>query len=125
MKIAISAKGNMPTSEVAPFSGQDAGFLIYDSDSFGFTYLDDSSKHGRQKVNSNPSAQMIVDAGIEVLVVAGIAFEAAHILGRSGITIYECISATAWEAIQALKLNLLQAVDNDSASLDCREMPTS
>jgi predicted Fe-Mo cluster-binding NifX family protein len=122
MKIAISAKGNTSTSSVAHFSGQDAGFLIYDSENFGFTYLDDSTKHGRQKVNSSPSAQMIVDAGIDVLVVAGIALEAAHVLGRSGIRIYECISATAWEAIQALKLNLLQAVENDSAGLNYREM---
>jgi predicted Fe-Mo cluster-binding NifX family protein len=122
MKIAISAKGNTPASKVAPFSGQDAGFIIYNSDNFGFTYLDDSTRNGRLKANRHPSAQMFVDAGIDVIVVAGIALEAAHVLGRSGIKIYECVSATAWEAIQALKLNLLQAVDNDSAGLDYREM---
>ena len=122
MKIAISAKGKMPTSNVAPFSSHDAGFVIYDSDNFGFTYLNHSTKHGRLKVNSNQSAQMFVDAGIDVLVVGGIALEAAHVLGRSGIRIYECISATVCEAIQSLKLNILQAVDNDSACLDYRKI---
>ncbi|MCB2148192.1 MAG: hypothetical protein KQI81_17075 [Deltaproteobacteria bacterium] len=122
MKIAISAKGNTPASQVAPYSGQDAGFIIYDSDNFGFTCLDDSTRNGPLQANSNPSAQLFVDAGIDVLVVAGIALEAAHVLGRSGIRIYECISATVWEAIQALKLNILQAVDDGSARLDCGEI---
>jgi predicted Fe-Mo cluster-binding NifX family protein len=122
MKIAVRSNGKMPTSNVAPFSSHDAGFVIYDSDKFGFTYLDDSSKHGRLKANSSQFAQMFVDAGIDVLVVGGIALEVAHVLGRSGIKIYECISATVWEAIQALKLNILQAVDNDPAGLDYRKI---
>ncbi len=118
MKIAVSARGNTPTSHVAPFSGGNAGFVIYDSDNFRFTYLDRSTGQTQPKHGSSQSAQMFVDAGIEVLVVSGIAFETARLLGLAGIKIYECISATAWEAIQALKLNLLEAVNSDSGCPD-------
>ena len=120
MKIAVSARGNTPASHVAPFSGRTAGFVIYDSDSFRFTYLDPSAGDAQLMQSSRQSAEMFVDAGIEVLVVSGIAFETARLLGRAGIKIYECISATVWESIQALKLNLLEAIDNAPDPPDCR-----
>jgi predicted Fe-Mo cluster-binding NifX family protein len=122
MKIAISAKGRMPTSNVAPFSGRNAGFVIYDSDNLGFTYLNNPTKSAHPQCSGSQPAQLFINAGIDVLVVGGIALEAAQLLGRSGIRIYECISATVWEAIQALKLNLLQAIDNDSTCPDYREV---
>jgi hypothetical protein len=49
MKIAVCAIGNTPASHVAPFSGRTAGFVIYDSDSFRFTYLDPSTDEKQVK----------------------------------------------------------------------------
>ena len=114
MKIAFSAIGNTPTSNVVPFSVQNAGFVVYDSDNFNFTFLDNPTDQRLLRRNGFQSAQMIVDAGIEVLIVGGIALETAQVLGRAGVKIYECLSVTVWEAIQALKLNMLVAIDNDS-----------
>jgi predicted Fe-Mo cluster-binding NifX family protein len=122
MKIAVCAIGNTPASHVAPFSGRTAGFVIYDSDSFRFTYLDPSTEEKQVKKRCCPVADMFVDAGIEVIVVSGIAFETARLLGRAGIKIYECISATVWESIQALKLNLLESIDSNPDGPDYREM---
>lgn len=120
MKIAVSARGNTPASHVAPFSSGMAGFVIYDSDNLRFTYLDHTTGATQVMQSSRHSAEMFVDAGIEVLVVSGIAFETARLLGRGGIRIYECLSATVWEAIQALKLNLLESIGNDAGGPDCR-----
>lgn len=122
MKIAVSARGHTPASNVAPFSGRNAGFVIYDSDNLRFTYLDPSTDSTAPRESRNRSAEMFADAGIEVLVVSGIAFETARLFGLAGVKIYECISATVWESIQALKLNLLQSVDCDSACRDYREV---
>ena len=122
MKIAISTRGNTPASHVAPLTAQTSGFVIYDSDNFRFTYLDHSNAEKQLKQGKRQPAEMFVDAGIEVLVVSGIAVETAHLLGVAGIKIYECISATVWESIQALKLNLLEAIDINPDCQDYRGM---
>ena len=122
MKIAVSARGNTPASHVAPFSGGMAGFVIYDSDNGRFSCLNPSPQEKQFKQSSNQPADMFVDAGIEVLVVSGIALETARLLGRVGVKIYECISATVWESIQALKLNLLEAIDGDPECPDYAEI---
>jgi predicted Fe-Mo cluster-binding NifX family protein len=121
MKIAVSAKGSTPTSDVGPYSGQNAGFVVYDSDNLTFSYIDNLTGQTSPGRKGSPHADMFVNAGIEVLVVSGIAFETARLLGLAGIKIYECISATVWEAIQALKLNLLESIGNDAGGgPDCR-----
>jgi len=111
MKIAVSTRGNTSASIVAPFSGRNDGFVIYDSNNFRFTHLVHSPGRLQSAQDAHQSAEMFVDAGIEVLVVSGIAFETARLFGLAGIKIYECISATVWESIQALKLTLLEAVE--------------
>jgi predicted Fe-Mo cluster-binding NifX family protein len=120
MKIAVSTKGSTPTSFVGPFSDRNAGFVVYDSDNLTFSYIDDSNPQMPPERNGSLHAEMFVDAGIEVLVVSGIAVETARLLGLAGIKIYECISATVWESIQALKLNILESIGNDAGGYDCR-----
>lgn len=122
MKIAVSTQGNTSASHVAPLSGQTSGFVIYDSDNFKFTYVDRSNQEKHLKQSNHQAAEMFIDAGIEVLVVSGIALETARLLGLAGIKIYECISVTVWESIQALKLNLLEAIDSDADCPDYRGM---
>ena len=122
MKIAVSTRGSTPTSNVGPFSDRHAGFVVYDSDNLTFSYIDNSTGQMPPERNGSQHAEMFIDAGIEVLVVSGIAFETARLMGRAGIRIYECISATAWEAIQALKLNLLESIGSDAGGSDCRGM---
>jgi len=113
MKIAVSAKGTDLSSRVAALSGPDVGFIVYDPEHFSFTFLGKAMGDGRGPQESDGWVDIIADAGVDVLVVGGIALEAAHQLSRSGIRTYECLSATVWEAIQALKLNLLRTLDTD------------
>lgn len=113
MKIAVSAKGTELSSHVAALPGKDVGFIVYDPDHFSFTVLDKVSGDGRSSHKIDGWVDTIADANVDVLVVGGIALEAAHQLSRSGIRMYECISATVWEAIQALKLNLLRTLNPD------------
>lgn len=114
MKIAVSTKGNKSSSTVAPFSDRHGEFVIYDSDSFQFTYLDTPTDQTVSRRNVIQSTKMMVEAGIEVIIVDGITLQSARMLGRCGIRIYQCISATVLEAIQGLKLNILKAIDTDT-----------
>jgi predicted Fe-Mo cluster-binding NifX family protein len=114
MKIAVSTKGNMSTSTVVPFSDHYGGFVIYDSDKLQFTYLEIPTEQTPSQINAIHFSKMMVEAGIEVLVVGGITLQAAKMLGCCGIKIYECIGTTVWEAIQGLKLNMLLSIDTDS-----------
>lgn len=114
MKIALSANGSTTGSHIAPFSESNIGFVIYDSNNFEFSYLHHSDEPAHQQRSVIRSAEMMAGAGIEVLVVGGIALQAASTMARHGIRIYACISATVWEAIQALKLNMLPTISIES-----------
>jgi predicted Fe-Mo cluster-binding NifX family protein len=114
MKIAVCAIGKTSTSAVAPFCGCDGEFVVYDSDKLKFSYSSGSAKANSYSHSGIPCGKVMADEGIEVLVVSEIAIHAARRLGRYGIRIYRCVSTTVWEAIQGLKLNLLQSVDIDS-----------
>jgi predicted Fe-Mo cluster-binding NifX family protein len=118
MKIAVSTKGTDLHGNVAPFPGQGVGFVIYDVDHFSFSTLDnkDAPLHLARKADS--WSERMADAGVDVLVVSGMANDVARQVRCAGIKIYECISATVWEAIQALRLNVLRTMDADPGTPD-------
>ena len=118
MKIAVSANGTNLSSLVAPLPGPSIGFIVYEPNCFRFSVLDKASVDVSSPDLIDGWIDLIADAGVDVLIAGGIALEAAHQLSRSGIRTYECISATVWEAIQALKLNLLCAVNHDPEGND-------
>ena len=123
MKIAVCAQGKTSTSVVVPFCGCDGDFVIYDSDNFKFTYVSHSGKENSHAHGGMSCGKVMADRGIEVLVVSGIGIQAARRLGSYGIRIYRAVSTTVWEAIQGLKLNLLQSVDFDSGPRNGLNLP--
>lgn len=114
MKIAISTNGTQLSSLVAPLPGSGVSFIVYDPGHYRFTVLGTESGGDFGALKDDGWVDIIAGAGIDVLVVGGIALGIAHQLRCSGIRIYECVSATVWEAIQALKLNLLRSLEADS-----------
>ena len=114
MKIAVSSTGNSLSSAVAPFCGCHSRFAIYDTDTYVVRYVSNLADQKDLHRGSEPCGKLMVDAGIDVLVAAMIDSQPAHMLARCGIRLYRCVSATVWDAIQGLKLNLLDAIDADS-----------
>ena len=114
MKIAISSTGNSTTSVVTPFCGCDSGFAIYDTDTYTFLYVSNLADIQELRQSSGQCGKMMVDAGINVLVATMIDNQPARMLARCGIRLYRCVSATVWDAIQGLRLNLLEAIDGNS-----------
>ena len=118
MKIAISTNGTQLSSLVTPLSGSGVRFIVYDPGQYRFSLLGKESGGNSGPLQDDGWVDIIAEADIDVLVVGGIALGIAHQLRCSGIRIYECVSATVWEAIQALKLNLLRAMEADSDGPD-------
>jgi predicted Fe-Mo cluster-binding NifX family protein len=118
MKIAICTDGTRLSSLVAPLPESVASFIIYDPSQYSFAVLGNESAGAPDQLDNDGWVDILAEAGIDVLVVGGIALGIAHQLHRAGIRTYESVSETVWEAIQALKLNLLQTMNAESDGLD-------
>jgi predicted Fe-Mo cluster-binding NifX family protein len=108
MKIAVSAKGTSVDSEVDSRFGRTIGFILFDTETGSSTYLDNSAHRDLSQSTGIQTAQMIVEAGTEVLISGQIGPKASKVLSRTGIKSYVCSSGTVKEAIQALENNELK-----------------
>jgi predicted Fe-Mo cluster-binding NifX family protein len=113
MKIAVSAKGTSVDSEVDPRFGRTIGFVLFDTETGSSTYLDNSAHQDLSQSTGIKTAQMIVEAGTEVLITGQIGPKASKVLSHTGIKSYVCTSGTVQEAIQALKNNALKELSAD------------
>jgi len=114
MKITVSAKGTSMGSEVDPRFGRTIGFVLFDTETGNSTYLDNSAHRDLSQGAGIQTAQMIVEAGTEVLITGQMGPKAAQALSRTGIKSYVCTSGTVQEAIQALEHNALQELSADA-----------
>jgi predicted Fe-Mo cluster-binding NifX family protein len=107
MKITVSARGRTLESEMDPRFGRSAGFVLFDTETDQTAYLDNSTQMGLAQGIGIKTAQMIADAGTNVLITGQMGPKAAQVLSRSGIKIYMCTTGTVQGAIQALERNEL------------------
>jgi predicted Fe-Mo cluster-binding NifX family protein len=107
MKITVSARGKTLESEMDPRFGRSAGFVLFDTETDQTAYLDNSTQMGLAQGIGIKTAQMIADAGTNVLITGQMGPKAAQVLSRSGIKIYMCTTGTVQGAIQALERNEL------------------
>ena len=114
MKISVSARGESLDSEVDPRFGRTAGFVLFDSGTGNSSYLDNSAQLNLAKGTGIKAAQMIAEAGAEVLITGQLGPNAAQSLRKSGIKIYAFTSGTVREAIRALEANTLEELGDDA-----------
>ena len=108
MKITISSKGKSLDSEVDPRFGRSTGFILFNTETGNASYLDNSAQRELAQGTGIKTAQMIAEAGTDVLITAQLGPRAAQVLSKSGIKIYACTSGTVKEAIRALEENRLK-----------------
>lgn len=113
MKIIVSARGKSLNSDMDPRFGRSAGFILFDTDTGHTDYLDNSAQVGLAQGTGIKTAQMIVEAGTEVLITGQMGPKAAKILSGSGTKVYACHSGTVMEAIQALERDELNVLGSD------------
>jgi len=114
MKITVSAKGKTLESDMDPRFGRSAGFVLFDTDTGNCDYLDNSDQLDLAQGTGIKTAQMIVEAGTDVLITGQMGPKAAGVLSRSGVKMYTGNSGTVQDAIQALERNALEALSSDA-----------
>jgi predicted Fe-Mo cluster-binding NifX family protein len=107
MKIAISARGPSLDSDVDPRFGRSAGFVLYDDASGETTYLDNVAPSGAGQGAGIRTAQMVAEAGAEVLITGQMGPKAAQVLERTGLKVYLRTGGMVREAVEALGRNEL------------------
>lgn len=114
MKITVSARGKTIDSEMDPRFGRTAGFVLFDTETGQTAYLDNSAQIGLAQGTGIKAAQMIADAGTDVLITGQMGPKAAQVLSRPGIKVLGCINGTVQEAIQSLERNELNELVSDT-----------
>jgi predicted Fe-Mo cluster-binding NifX family protein len=112
MKIAVSSTGKSLDSEVDPRFGRSAGFILFDSESGNISYLDNSAQRELAQGTGIKTAQMIADAGMDVLITGQLGPKAAKVLNKSGIKMYACTGGNVKEAIRAWEEQRLQELSD-------------
>ena len=93
MKIAISAEGPTLQDIVDPRFGRAAGFVIYDTETKAFEYIDNGAAQAAAQGAGLMAVETVVEAGVKVVL--------------SGY-----IGPKALEALQAVDLGTVQDMDN-------------
>ncbi len=108
MKIAFTAYGNSWNEQVDIRFGRAKGFFIVDTETEQTEYLDNRDNINAAHGAGTSSAQMIADAGIQILITGKVGPKAASVLKAAGIGVYGGIGyASIKEAYETYKKGLL------------------
>ncbi len=114
MKIAVSSQDSSLDSLVDPRFGRTSGFVLYDTETGHTSLLNNSNQQGLAQGAGIQTAQMITDAGADILITGQIGPKAMQALSQTNIKIFACSGGTVNEAIQAFQANRLQPIAPDS-----------
>ncbi len=101
MKIAVSVTENSPNAEVDPRFGRARGFLIYDTDTNTYQFIDNTESDQMSHGAGINAAQKVVDAGANVVLTGQVGPKAYEVLSSAGVEIITGVSGKAEEAIKS------------------------
>jgi len=117
MKLAITAQGENPDSEIDQRFGRAKGFIIYDIDSGEHSYIDNSQNLNAAQGAGIQAAKIVMDSGIKALITGHVGPKAFTTLNAGSIEVYTGAEGTVLEAIEQYKkgeLHKAQKADVDS-----------
>lgn len=114
MKLCISASGKDLGAAVDPRFGRAAGYILVDSESGAFEYLENPAAMAGGGAGTR-AAQMVIDRGAKAVLTGNIGPNAFAVLKAAGTGMYTGVSGTVQEAVDAFKGGALQAVDAPTA----------
>ena len=103
MKICITSQGPELTSQVDPRFGRAAIFLLVDSDTGEFKAIDNKQNLQAAQGAGIQAAQMVAEAGAEVVITGNCGPKAFMTLESAGIEIYTGANGDVAQAIEAFK----------------------
>lgn len=111
MKIAVSALGTTPSSQVDPRLGRASYFLVTADDGASWQVLDHSATAASAQGAGIQTAQRLLDSGIEAVLTGHIGPKAFSVLQSSGVQMYGNANGTVVEALAAFLQGRLTRLD--------------
>ena len=102
MKICISSSGTDLGSNVDPRFGRCPYFIVYDTDTDKFEYLENESRNAMGGAGIQ-AAQFVVNKGISTVISGAIGPNSFKVFNTANINIYSGVTGTIREAIDKLK----------------------
>ncbi|WP_027720846.1 NifB/NifX family molybdenum-iron cluster-binding protein [Maridesulfovibrio zosterae] len=103
MKIAISAQGKGPEGSLDLRFGRASGFVIYDTDSDTYDYLDNAIQGDLPQGSGIQTAQMVVDAGAKAIITGRVGPKAEAALKKAGVLVFFSEQDTVQHALEEYK----------------------
>ena len=103
MKIAISSQGKELSSAVDPRFGRAAGFLIYDTETGNYEYINNEQNLNAAQGAGIQTAQNVAKSGAQAVITGHVGPKAFSALKSGKIAIYLGANKSVEESIQAFK----------------------
>jgi len=108
MKVAVTVRGEDLSAEIDPRFGRAAGFVIVDSDTGAFEYLDNGQNIQASQGAGVQSAQTVANAEVDSLLTGNCGPKAFMTLRAAGVEVFVGVSGTVSEALERLKRGELE-----------------
>jgi predicted Fe-Mo cluster-binding NifX family protein len=99
MKIAISAQGKGAESPMDPRFGRCQGFVVYDTDSGAFDYVDNAGQANLPQGAGIQSAQVVADTGATQVITGRVGPKASDALEKAGVSVFFSEQNTVQQAL--------------------------
>lgn len=99
MKIAVSAEGQYLSSTIDPRFGRAKGFIVYDTETRDFKYVDNKQNLESAQGAGIQSAVTVIDAGASAVITGNVGPKAFTALSKGEVDIYLCSDCTVSEAL--------------------------
>ncbi len=103
MKIAVSAEGQYLSSTVDPRFGRAKGFIVYDTETKDFNYVDNKQNLESAQGAGVQSAVTVIDSDASAVITGNVGPKAFTALSKGDVEIYLCADCTVAEAMDKLK----------------------
>jgi len=107
MKIAISSSGTSLDSNVDPRFGRCQYYIIYDTNTDSFEYVDNESRQAMGGAGIQAS-QFLVNKNIEAVISGNIGPNSYRVLSAASIKIYSGVTGTVKDAVEKFKKDELK-----------------
>jgi len=116
MKIAITSSGKELSNNIDLRFGRAVGFIIYDTETEEFNYVDNEQNLNAMQGAGIQAAQNVVNQNVDAVITGHCGPKAFTVLSAAEVKIYTEAQGTIQEIIEKFKNNELQEVN--SADVD-------
>lgn len=110
MKVAISASNNSLKSKLEQRFGRAQWFLIYDTDSNNYEFVENTQQLNAPQGAGIQSAGTVSRASVSAVITGHIGPKAYKVLDKAGVTIYLTDTSTVEDAVDEFKQGLLKKI---------------